>query len=393
MPCDEEPTAVTALTSQPRVGFVGAGQLARMTASDAVALDVRLRVLAPDAGDSAARVLRDVVVGSHRDLDALRGFAAGCDVVTFDHELTDPADLQALAGEGHLLRPSPAAERYAQDKWHQRTSFARLGLPVPAHARAETAADVRAFGDEQGWPVVVKAVRGGYDGRGVWVLPDAAAVDELWPDAAASGAGLLVEAFVPIVRELAVLVARRPGGQTVTYPIVETVQVDGICRELVVPAGAGAATLAAAEELGLRIAEAVDVTGILAVELFDTAAGLVINEVALRPHNSGHWTIDGARTSQFANHLRAVLDWPLGAVEMTAPAVVTVNLLGVDDGGDPRAGVPAALAVPGVAVHLYGKVSRPGRKLGHVTATGSDVAEARRLARQAARLMGTEAHW
>ena len=369
----------------PVLGMVGAGQLARMTHQSVIGLPLQLRILAEHPTDSAATVARDVVVGSWDDLAALDAFAADCDVVTFDHELVDPRLLATLEDRGHVLRPSPAAERYAQDKLHQRQQLAAAGFPVPEHRAVAELRDLLGFGDEVGWPVVAKAVRGGYDGRGVWVLPDRDAAEALWRETRAGGSvDLLVEAHVPIERELAVAVVRRPSGEQRTYAVTETVQSGGICVELVVPAPVTDGVAAQATALAERAVEHVDGVGLVALELFQTTDGLLVNEFALRPHNSVHWTIEGARTSQFQNHARAVLDLPLGDTSLTARAVATVNVLGPADGSDPRARLPAALGVPGVAVHLYGKDARPGRKLGHVTAVGDDADETRARARRAA---------
>ena len=371
--------------NRPTVGIVGAGQLARMSYAAAVAMDVRLRLLADRPADSAALVGRDVSVGSPSDPEALSAFAAECDVVTFDHELVPPERLAELASAGHVLRPDPGAMRHAQDKGHQRTTFAELGLPVPVHELVGSPGEVCAFGREHGWPVVLKAVRGGYDGRGVWTVGSEAEVAAAWPEAGAPL--LLVEARVPIEKELAVVLVRRPAGEVAVYPLVETVQRDGICTELVVPARVEDPVRRAATALAQRIATVTGVTGVLAVELFWTGSELLINEVATRPHNSGHWTIEGARTSQFANHLRAVLDWPLGSTALTAAGVVTVNVLGPSDASDPAVHLPRALEVPDVAVHLYGKTPRPGRKLGHVTAWSDDLEAALSHSRQAAAIL------
>jgi 5-(carboxyamino)imidazole ribonucleotide synthase len=374
-------------TGTPVVGMVGAGQLARMTIEAATPLDVTVRVLAAASDESAALIARHVEVSPSLELDPIAAFAAGCDVVTFDHELVAPEVLRALEERGHVLRPGAAAELYAQDKLYQRRELAAGGFPVPAFRRVESLDDLTDFAAEHGWPVVAKAVRGGYDGRGVWVLSDAGSAAELWSGASGTGTPLLVEQFVPIERELAALVARRPSGEAVVYPVVETVQADGMCRELVVPCAVPAAVTTEASALALRLAEAIDATGIMAVELFLTREGLLVNELALRPHNSGHWTIEGAQTSQFENHLRAVLDWPLGATGLVSPVTVTVNVIGRQGGVEPREVLPRALAVPGVRVHLYGKGYRPGRKLGHVTALGDEVDETRTRAWRAAELL------
>ena len=369
---------------RPTVGIVGAGQLARMAQQAAIALGIDLRVLADSPSDSAAQVIPGVFGGDYRVLDDLRRLAKAADVVTFDHELADPDHLAALAGEGVILRPGPGTKVFAQDKLHQRRELSARGFRVPAFAEVRELTDVEAFADEHGWPVVLKAPRGGYDGRGVFVVDDAPAAGAALSDASP----LLAEALVPLVREVAVLVARRPSGHAVAWPVIETVQVEGILRELVVPAPLDTTRADQARAIGLRIAEAIDLSGVMAVELFDTGDQFLVNELACRPHNSGHWTIEGAVTSQFANHLRAVLDWPLGDTAALAPAVVTVNVLGRGDGFDPAGGLQAALAVPGVGIHLYGKEPRPGRKLGHVTALGDDAADVRERAGAAAAALG-----
>ncbi len=376
----------------PVLGMVGAGQLARMTQQSIVGLGLPFRILAQGPTDSAVSVSRDVTVGSWDELVDLEAFASGCDVVTFDHELVDPRLLATLEERGHRLRPGSAAQRYAQDKLYQRQELAAAGFPVPEHRAVADLEDLVGFGGTVGWPVVAKAVRGGYDGRGVWVLPDRDAAEELWHDTRADGVDLLVEAHIRIERELAVAVVRRPTGEQRAYSVTETVQSDGICVELVVPAPVAADVAAEATELAERVVQHVDGVGVVALELFQTVDGMIVNELALRPHNSVHWSIEGARTSQFQNHARAVLDLPLGDVSLTAPAVATVNILGPADGSDPRSRLPAALEVPGVAVHLYSKDARPGRKLGHVTAVGDDPTETRAHARRAAnRLTGKEA--
>lgn len=361
--------------------MVGGGQLARMTHQAAIALAIELTVL-DEASGPAAQAGARVVEGRADDPAALRALAEATDVLTFDHEQVPLAELEALAAQGRLVRPAPAAKRLAQDKLHARRTLADLGLPVPAFAPATSPADVDRFAGEHGWPVVIKARSGGYDGRGVAIAGDPAAAAAAL---AAMGDDAVVEEHVGIARELAVLIARRPSGETAVYPVVETRQEDARLRELVV-----GASNAQAEALGVEIVEHADATGIVAVELFETAGGgLLVNELALRPHNSGHWTIEGAVTSQFEQHLRAVLDWPLGTTDLNAPAVATVNVLGQDN-GDPRAGLPDALAVPGAHIHLYGKAPRPGRKLGHVTALGDDAETALATARRAvAALEGT----
>ncbi|HTZ25408.1 MAG TPA: 5-(carboxyamino)imidazole ribonucleotide synthase [Streptosporangiaceae bacterium] len=378
-------------TRAPVAGMVGAGQLARMTCQAAVSLGIGFRVLAEGPDESAAQVCAGTQLGDYRSPGDLLAFGAGCDVVTFDHEHVPEQHLVALERAGLTVRPGPGALRYAQDKRAMRERVAALGIACPRSATVESLDDVLAFAERSpsGWPVVLKAVTGGYDGKGVWVCgspDDAAAV-------LAHGLDLLAEEHVAFERELAVLVARSPSCQAAVYPVVQTIQRDGICREVLAPAPALAEeTALAAQQLGLTIAEGIGVTGMLAVELFETPAGLLVNELAMRPHNSGHWTIEGARTSQFEQHLRAVLDLPLGAPTATAPYAVMANVLGGDDPDLHGRLVHVMAADPGVKVHLYGKAVRPGRKIGHVTALGDDVEDLRDRAGRAASYLrhGTE---
>ncbi|GIJ28577.1 N5-carboxyaminoimidazole ribonucleotide synthase [Micromonospora qiuiae] len=382
-------------TGLPVVGMVGGGQLARMTHQAAISLGQSLRVLALTPDDGAALVAADVQYGDHTDLAALRTFAKGCDVVTFDHEHVPTEHIRALAGEGVKLFPPADALVHAQDKQVMRERLGALGAPNPAWRPVGSPADLVAFGDEVGWPVMLKAARGGYDGRGVWPVTDAVAAADLAETLLAGGTALIVEERVALRRELAVQVARSPFGQVAAYPVVETVQRDGICVEVLAPAPGLPEELAvAAQQLAIDLATALGVVGLLAVELFEVAdpavpgsSRIVVNELAMRPHNSGHWTIEGARTSQFEQHLRAVLDYPMGDTSLTAPVVVMANVLGGEPGGmsiDERLHHLFA-AEPTARVHLYGKQVRPGRKIGHVTVLGDDLDEVRARAARAAR--------
>jgi 5-(carboxyamino)imidazole ribonucleotide synthase len=368
----------------PVVNMVGAGQLARMTAQAAIGLGVGFRVLAGSAADSAARVTRGTQVGDYRSLDDLRAFAAGGDVLTFDHEHVPGGHLAALEAAGVRVRPSAEALRFTQDKLAMRERLAGLGIDCPRFAPVSGIAEVEAFAAGT-WPVVLKAVSGGYDGKGVWVCGSATQARAVL----AHGLALIAEEYVPFDRELAVLAARSPHNQGAVYPVVETVQRDGICREVIAPApGLAPGRAAHAEELALRIAAELDVTGLLAVELFETSRGLLVNELAMRPHNCGHWTIEGAVTSQFEQHLRAVLDLPLGSPALAAPVTVMANVLGGDDGDVYDRYIHVMAGDPAVKVHMYGKPARPGRKIGHVTVAGDrshrDPAELADRARRAA---------
>ncbi|QFG26996.1 5-(carboxyamino)imidazole ribonucleotide synthase [Actinomadura sp. WMMB 499] len=369
--------------------MVGGGQLARMTHQAAIALGVPLRVLAGAPDDSAAQVVAGVHVGNDRALDDLRTFAKGCDVITFDHEHVPGDHIRDLEESGVPCRPGSAALAHAQDKLVMRERLTAFGAPCPAYAHLPAAAPVEtlaAFARDHGLPLVVKATRGGYDGKGVWVLD---ALDDdaerLVTGLLEQGLDLMVEEHVAFRREIAALVARSPYGQGAAYPIVETVQEKGICTEVIAPAPGLSGDLAAqAQNLALGIANELGVAGLLAVELFETESGLVVNELAMRPHNSGHWTIEGSRTSQFEQHLRAVLDLPLGATEPTAPVTVMANVLGGDDPDVYSRYIHVMAHDPSVKVHLYGKEVRPGRKIGHVTALGDDLADVRERARHAA---------
>jgi 5-(carboxyamino)imidazole ribonucleotide synthase len=372
-------------TPAPTVAVIGGGQLARMMAQAAIGLGVPLRLLAEAPDSSAAQVVPDTVVGDFRDLPTLRKVADGCAAVTFDHEHVPTEHLVVLSEEGHTCRPGPEALVHAQDKAAMRDRLSAMGMPCPRHALVASADQVAGFADDVGgFPVVLKSVRGGYDGKGVFLVDTTEAAGAAF--AASAGRPMLVEERIEFVRELSVLVARAPSGQVAAYPVVESVQRDGICWEVVAPApGLDPGLAAEAQLVGMRIAAVLDVTGILAVELFQTADGAVlVNELAMRPHNTGHWSIDGAVTSQFENHLRAVLDLPLGAPDARAPWTVMVNILG-GDVGRLHDGYPHVFARdPNLKVHLYGKQVRPGRKVGHVTAYGQDLADVRERARHAA---------
>ena len=373
----------------PTVSVIGGGQLARMLAEPAAALGIPLRLLAEAEGVSAAQVIPDTIVGDYRDLEMLRKVTSGAKVVTFDHEHVPTEHLHALAAAGVAVRPGPEALVHAQDKAVMRTRLTAIGMPCPRHAVVATREDVEAFG----MPCVLKTTRGGYDGRGVWVVREPGEADEAFATAATSGVQVLAEELVDFRRELAALVARSPSGQAAAYPVVASTQLDGICHEVIAPAPELAPELAThAQQIALTIAKELGVVGILAVELFETReGGVLVNELAMRPHNTGHWSQDGAVTSQFENHLRAVLDLPLGSPAPRAPWSVMVNILGgpaSEDGsqvGRLYDGYRHALARdPQLRVHLYGKELRPGRKVGHVNAYGDDLEDCLERARHAA---------
>ncbi|MCH9700473.1 MAG: 5-(carboxyamino)imidazole ribonucleotide synthase [Actinomycetia bacterium] len=361
----------------PVVAMIGGGQLARMSHQAAIALGQTLRVLATGSDEAAAQVTPDVVIGSHTDLDALRRAADGVTVLTFDHEHVPTEHLDKLVAEGVNVAPPPEALVHAQDKLLMRRRLEALGAPVPRYAAVSSGGEAEAFAMQIGGPVVIKTVRGGYDGRGVVMAADADDAREAVQRFLAAGVAVMVEERVAMRRELAALVARSPFGQGAAWPVVETVQRDGICVTVLAPApGLSSELASAATELALGLASALGVVGVLAVELFETDDGaLMVNELAMRPHNSGHWTMDGARTSQFEQHLRAVLDYPLGDTSLLAPCTVMGNVLGADV--TPAMSMDERLhhlfaRMPEAKVHLYGKLERPGRKIGHVNVVGGD---------------------
>ncbi|WP_409426887.1 5-(carboxyamino)imidazole ribonucleotide synthase [Mycobacterium sp. SMC-11] len=378
----------------PQVTMVGGGQLARMTHQAAIALGQRLRVLAAAADEPAAQVTPDVVIGSHTDLDDLRRAAAGATVLTFDHEHVPGELLEQLIAEGVNVAPPPAALLHAQDKLVMRRKLAELGAPVPRFAAIETPEDLDDFAALTGGPMVVKAARGGYDGRGVSIVDDVAQARAVVADYLAAGVPVLVEERVAMRRELSALVARSPFGQGAAWPVVETVQEDGICVTVIAPApDLSDESAAAAQQLALRLADELGVVGVLAVELFESVDGQVlVNELAMRPHNSGHWTMDGAATSQFEQHLRAVLDYPLGATTPVAAVTVMANVLGAPQ--TPTMTMDERLhhlfaRYPDARVHLYGKDERPGRKIGHINLLGEDTKDLANLRERAE----SAAHW
>ena len=373
-----------------RVGVIGGGQLARMMTPPAINLGINLKVLAEAEGSSAA--LATTLVGDYTQVELVRQFAKTVDVITFDHEHVPLMVLQQLEAEGVSVQPPSRALAFAQNKLAMRTRLGELGLPMPAWAQIQDAGSLEIFIAEHGGVAILKTPIGGYDGKGVRVVRSAAdAADWLSTEGLAKvGGHLLAEEKVNFVRELAQLSARNPSGAFEAWPLVQTVQASGVCSEVLAPApGASEATLAEAARIARLVSEGLGVTGVLAVEMFETIDGrLLINELAMRPHNSGHFSIEGSITSQFEQHLRAVLDLPLGSAQPTAPHAVMVNLLGVDETNDFLPHYQEAMqAHPTAKIHTYGKGARQGRKMGHVTVTGTDADAVLTEARQAAMLL------
>ncbi len=359
-----------------RVGVVGGGQLARMMIAPAEELGIDIRVLAEAENMSAD--LAATAVGDYRDAETVLAFARDVDVLTFDHEHVPQDVLSVLVADGVAVHPGPAPLAVAQDKLVMRARMGELGMPQPEWAAVSNAEELGEFLDAHGGRAVVKTPRGGYDGKGVRVVSAATEADDWFAALAedARGGALLVEELVDFTRELAQQVARRPSGEVRAYPLVATTQRDGVCAEVIAPAPrAGERLQRAAAAIGVAVAEGLGVTGMLAVEMFETADDrILINELAMRPHNSGHWTQDGAVTSQFEQHLRAVLDLPLGSTDAVAAWAVMSNILGGPaEGGMTDRFAPAMAAHPSAKIHTYGKDPRPGRKVGHVNVIGDDL--------------------
>jgi len=361
-----------------------------MAGEAASALGLSMAVLAERPDDAACGVASEVMLGSPFVAADLRAFAERCDVVTFDHEQVDLGIVAALAAGGAVLRPGAETLELAVDKAYMRTVLDRAGVPVPSYLVVDGGPDapeaVASFGEAHGWPVMLKAARGGYDGKGVWSVRDRTEAEAILARVAGQ---VVVEELLPLEAELAVMVARRPSGASAAWPAVETAQVGGVCREVLVPGRLAPDVVEAASALGQKVAEIAGAVGVMAVELFWSGGRLLVNEVATRPHNSGHWTMEGAVTSQFENHVRGVLDLPLGSTAPQHAQVASVNIFGGPAGEDPTRLLARGLAVDGAHVHLYGKGARPGRKLGHVTVCGDEPDLVRAGAWSAALALGT----
>ncbi len=379
---------VTELSEPPSLGVIGAGQLARMMAESASELGIDVVVLASSPDDSACKTASRVIVGDPHDGERLIELANSVDALTLDHELVDLDVLEWLEAREVPLHPSPRAVKFAANKSFQREQFAAAGIATPRYRvlKKWSGAEFDEFAASVTGIPVIKASSGGYDGRGVAFpssLEHARELAELW----SSDAEVLLEERLELLGEIAALIVTSSNGQRKTWPLVRTLQHDAMCSEVQFPCGLSDQQISEAQALANHVATVVDAVGVLAVEMFVTTSGIYVNEVATRPHNSGHWTIEGSVTSQFENHVRAVLGLPLGDTDVTAGAVVMVNVVGSSQ----RADMSRALAVPGAHVHDYGKQWRPQRKLGHVTALGNDLAGTRVRAWEAAEALGTSA--
>lgn len=363
----------------PLVTVIGDGQLARMMQQAGIELGLTVRLLAGSTGASAAQATADVWLGEYTDESVVREVSAGADAVTFDHEHVPNDYLEGLIADGVNVQPQPSALINAQDKLVMRKRMREIGAPVPPFLAVETVADATGFWDATDGAVCLKARRGGYDGKGVWFPESREDLAALVEDLLAEDVPLMAEKKVHLVRELSAMVARTPSGEIASWPVVESVQADGICYLAVAPAPAESEgrrrVVDQAHELARQVAAELGVTGVLAVELFETVdeAGqpqIIVNELAMRPHNTGHWTQDGCVTSQFEQHLRAVLDRPLGSTAALTATTVMANVLG-DDTADPEMPMPRRMdevwrRYPEAKIHLYGKDWRPRRKIGHV---------------------------
>ncbi|OIR40219.1 5-(carboxyamino)imidazole ribonucleotide synthase [Corynebacterium sp. NML130628] len=385
----------------PRVAIIGDGQLARMMHTEAIELGLQPRVLAGAPDASAAQVFGDVQLGDYTNFDDLHATIQDASAITFDHEHVPNEFLQRLLDEGYNVEPRPQALIYAQDKLEQRRKLKELGAPVPPFAKFDSVEDAREFWKLVDGQVCVKATRGGYDGHGVWFPETLQECEQLVTDLLEKGVVLYAEEKVQFARELSAMVARNRDGEVKAWPVAESRQADGVCHIAIAPAPELPATVAKqCRDLATKIATKLDVTGVLAVELFecigeDGASKVLVNELAMRPHNTGHWTQDGCVTSQFEQHLRAVLNWPLGSVDTLEPVTVMVNTLGAED--DPqmpmeRRVIEVMRRYPEAKVHLYGKGWRPGRKMGHVNVTGYDAMSTLAIAQHAAHFI-VHANW
>ena len=383
-----ESGAVLASTrsGHPRLGIIGGGQLAKMTALAARELGCDVLVLERSDASPAAPLANDALVGDWDRPETLLELAAQVDVVSIENEFLDVDALEVMVQRGHLLCPGTATLRRIQDKFIQKQTLAAAGLSTPRFAVVEQPHELSQLAKDFGWPMVLKTRRNGYDGKGNFTLRTEADIGAGWQALGGGRNELYVEAFCPYTAELAVIITRARGGDVAVYPVVETVQRNHICHVVRAPANVPAAIAGEASRQARLAIEAIDGIGSFGVEMFLTAAGeVLINELAPRVHNSGHYTIEACECSQFENHVRAVLGWPLGSTVMVAPAAVMINLLGVSAGPGTPHGLESALAIPGAHVHIYGKAkSGVGRKMGHITALGQTVSAAEAVAQSAA---------
>ncbi len=370
---------ITSVKSQyPVVGVIGAGQLARMMVAPATALGIKLIPFASSNEDSAAQITH-CVIGDYKDLEAVKKFAQQCDVVTFEHELIPLSIIKALEADGVTVRPGSQSFEYSQDKEAMRKKLASFKAPSSKVVTSSNEIDQ--------YPVIAKSISGGYDGRGVWKVNSSQELSELL----INSPKLLIEELIDFDFEIAVMVARSLHSLATSWAPTQTIQSDGICTMTISPAPLMSAEMSEkAQKIALDIAAEVQLIGVMAVEMFVKGDDIFINELAMRPHNSGHWTIEGARTSQFEQHLRAILDLPLGDPAMTDGYAVMGNILGKNKSDMYRPYLHLMARNPSLKFHMYGKEVRPGRKIGHVNVIGKDLVELRREIEHAVDYMSGE---
>lgn len=385
----KQPGENNTIPVNPRLGIIGGGQLARMIAAAAQRLGCELSIIEKSTDCPAAHMVNQALTGDWNDSDELLRLAANVDYVTLENEFIDAAALSQLEQQGHQLLPTAKTIALVQDKLIQKQTLSAAGLPMPAFRAVKNSAELEEIGEEFGWPMVLKARRNGYDGKGNATLKSAADIEAGWNKLDGNNRELYVEAFCPFRQELAVMITRNQQGESVSYPVVETIQKDHVCHIVRAPAAISDELQQQATDFAIRAVEAIDGVGTIGVEMFLTEDNQIkLNEMAPRVHNSGHYTIEACDCSQFENHVRAVLGWPLGSTEMKTPAAVMVNLLGSRKGSGQPTGIEKALALPGVHIHIYGKTkTSPGRKMGHLTVTGENLAEVEELAKKAAGLI------
>lgn len=383
------PSTETQFKSGPNIGIVGGGQLAKMTALAGLKLGCQVQILERKHYGPAVSLASQALTGDWDKPEDLFKLGAVADVITLENEFVDAKGLAALEQAGHTLYPTAHSISLVQDKFIQRQTLAAAGLPLPEVRPIQKREDIAGIAAQLGWPLVLKARRNSYDGKGNATVNNAGEIDAAWKKLDGDARALYAEAFCPFVCELATIITTGRDGRVAAYPLVESIQKDHICHMVRAPATVSATIKRQAMEIAGRAVAAVGAIGSFGVEMFLTKDDQVlINELAPRVHNSGHYTIEACACSQFENHVRAVLGWPLGATNMIKPAAVMVNLLGAGDGSSYPQGLDQALALPGVHIHNYGKdLSRTGRKMGHVTVVGDDLNRVETLAKQAASMI------
>jgi 5-(carboxyamino)imidazole ribonucleotide synthase len=366
-----------------RIGIVGGGQLGRMMTIEAKQMGFVVTVLDPTPASPAGQVADHQIVADYKDAGAIRELAKRSDFMTFEIELANADILRELAAEGLQINPSADTLEIIKDKFRQKQFLRKAGIPVADFVAVASVEDIEQAGEEFGYPMLLKARFDAYDGRGNAVV--GAPEDITLAIQKLEGRKLYVERWVPFVKELSVVIARNASGETAAYPVVETIHQNNICHTVLSPALVDQSVIDAAKDLAERVMKQLQGAGVFGIEMFLTEDGeVLVNEIAPRVHNSGHHTIEANYTSQFGQHIRAITGLPLGRTDMMAPAAVMVNILGDRHGPAHVDGLSKALNIPQVAVHIYGKIeTKPERKMGHITALGQTLDEARQRAEEA----------